>query len=452
MYNGTRIGERKMRQKKKNKLALVLIVLIATLGLGYAFLQTDLTINGTGKIAGSNWNIYFDNIQVTSGSATLQTGDSAPTINPTTLTDITYTITLKEPGEFYEFTVDVVNAGTLNAMVGTITKKINGTEISTTNPLPAYLNYAVTYSDDTSIEDNHLLSAGDTETYKVRLAFRTDINPSDLPTAGATLTLSFGVNYAQADENAVARSHGASPFVLPEGKTVNNLVTGDELCIEGSTTECFYLVSDTGDQLVLLAKYKLKVGREDYNLAYSTSTPGYGLQSSVLDYGGGVDFSYTNYWYDSANGRPYSNYGTTYPMDVYDSSFNVAPDFTRNDEEWFAVENYSIAYYVNLYKNTLESPEYGATIQSARLLTRSEATSLGCVFNDSYSSVNCPSNHFVRLSDYWLGTAGAYRTVWVLDEGGGYQSIYGYGAANLRITMTEIAGVRPVIIVSKSNI
>ena len=193
----------KRRKKKRNNLVLAFIVLVVTMSLGYAFLNTDLTISGTGKITASSWNVFFDNIQVTTGSVSLSTGDSAPTIEPTNKTTVSYIITLKEPGEFYEFTVDVKNTGTIDAMIGTITSKMNGTEINGTNPLPAYLDYNISYPSGVFIESNHLLSANSTETFKIRLEFRTDIDPSDLPTSGATLAFDYGINYIQADDNAI---------------------------------------------------------------------------------------------------------------------------------------------------------------------------------------------------------------------------------------------------------
>ena len=192
-----------MRSRKRNNWKLILVVILLTISLGYAFLQTDLTINGTSKINATSWDIHFEDLTPNPNSVTLSTGDVAPTIDSTTRTDITYTITLKEPGDFYEFEVAIVNGGTLDAMIGTISNKLNGTEISGTNSLPAYLSYTVTYSDNMPIAVNQLLEAGNSETIKVRLAFRTDIDPEDLPTEGATNTLSFGLSYVQADDNAV---------------------------------------------------------------------------------------------------------------------------------------------------------------------------------------------------------------------------------------------------------
>ena len=210
------------RKNQRNNYVLILIILIAVMSLGYAFLNTDLTINGTSKIPATSWNVFFDNVQITTGSVELSSGDVAPTIDSTTLTDISYIITLKEPGSFYEFTVDVKNTGTLDAMIGTITNKMNGVEISSTNPLPAYLNYSVTYSDGVPIEQNHLLEAGDTETYKVRVSFRTDIDPSDLPASGATISFSYGVHYIQSTNEAEERIHPVS-FATDSWETISKV-------------------------------------------------------------------------------------------------------------------------------------------------------------------------------------------------------------------------------------
>ena len=192
-----------MRRRKNNHLFILLLLVVIGLGIGYAFLSQDLTINGTGKVTANNWNIYFDNLVFNSGNVDLSTGDSAAVINPTTLTDVTYTITLQKPGDFYEFTVDVVNDGSIDAMIGSVSNKLGGVEIDATHPLPNYLNYSVTYSDGIAIAPNHLLEHGENETYKVRLEYRKDITANDLPSTNQTLTINFSVEYVQADENAV---------------------------------------------------------------------------------------------------------------------------------------------------------------------------------------------------------------------------------------------------------
>ncbi len=201
--------------KKRKDYLILLLLLLVGLSVGYALLQTDLKINGSSIIKGSSWNIHFDNLNVTNGSVELSTGDVAASIQSTN-TDINYTITLNTPGDYYEFTVDAVNAGTVDGMVESITSKLNNEPISS---LPLYLNYSVSYSDGKEIGVNHLLKAGKRETYKVRIEFKRDIDNNDLPTSAQTLSLNFGVVYVQADSNGVEVVH------LPNGMiyTVNKL-------------------------------------------------------------------------------------------------------------------------------------------------------------------------------------------------------------------------------------
>lgn len=111
--------------------------------------------------------------------------------------------------------MDAVNAGSIDGMVESVTSKLNDTVITT---LPAYLDYSVSYSDGVAIVPNHLLKAGESETYKVRIEFKKDISSSDLPTTVQTLTLDFGVVYIQADSNGVEVEHPLNGIVYTVNK------------------------------------------------------------------------------------------------------------------------------------------------------------------------------------------------------------------------------------------
>ena len=198
------------RRNKVESFLLILFLLLVGIGLGYAFLQTDLTITGISKYKNQTWNVHFEDLTMNPGNVSLSQDDVAATINQTTLTDITFTVTLQEPGDFYEFEVAAVNSGTMDAMIGLITNNLNNNPISSTNPVPAYAKYTATYSDGVEIAPNHLLEAGYSETYKVRVDYRTDIDPEDLPGAEQTLTYTFGVQYVQADANAIPVPHPVS--------------------------------------------------------------------------------------------------------------------------------------------------------------------------------------------------------------------------------------------------
>jgi hypothetical protein len=187
---------------------LIIFALICLVAIGYAAIVSNISIVGTAKIKTNNFDVHFENVSVTSGSVEINTtnGDSAATIEPTNRTRVDYSVTLANPGDFYEFTVKVVNGGGMDAMINTVTSKMNNVVIN--NNLPNYLEYNVTYEDGIAIANNHMLNSGDVETYKVRVAYSTNINPGDLPTTASTMNFSFSVNYIQKDSNAITRPVG----------------------------------------------------------------------------------------------------------------------------------------------------------------------------------------------------------------------------------------------------
>ncbi len=190
-----------MRATKGDRVKLILIAVLLLMGVGYAYLTTNLNINGTANVKKATWDVHFENINVTEGSVTTVT--QAPTINAD-LISINYAITLNEPGDFYEFTVDVKNSGTIDAMIGTVNSTINGVS---PGELPVYLNYSATYSDDIEIEENHLLAAGDKETYKIRLEYNANISPSDLPQTNQVYNINFSPTIIQKDSNSKPINH-----------------------------------------------------------------------------------------------------------------------------------------------------------------------------------------------------------------------------------------------------
>ena len=184
--------------KNNNKVQTLLIVLVLALGLGYAYINSDLNINGTAQVNSANWDVHWANIQVTNGSVSGTNVVTAPSISNGTT--VNYSIILNIPGDYYEFTVDAVNAGSIDAMIDTMEFKLNGATI--VNP-PEYLNYTVTYSDGGQLEENHELKANTTEKYKIRVEYRTDIELNQIPATNQNLLLSFGVAYRQATSSSI---------------------------------------------------------------------------------------------------------------------------------------------------------------------------------------------------------------------------------------------------------
>lgn len=178
-------------KKNKSKLiiALVLLLMVFT-SIGYAALSTTLNISGTANVAKAGWSLYFTNIAVTSGSVAATT---APAVSGTTTTSLTYAVSLTKPGDFYEFKVDVKNAGTLAAKLSAA-PSLSG--VSTAQDV--YINYTVTYSDGTAVKAGDTIAAGATKTLKVRVMYDTNVTASQLPTSAQTLSLKYSMTYVQA--------------------------------------------------------------------------------------------------------------------------------------------------------------------------------------------------------------------------------------------------------------
>ena len=165
-----------MKNRKKST-KLVLLVLLVCITLGYAALRTGLNINGTANVASSSWNVHFENYQMS--NATNITPTTEPEIIGTTTTSISYEVDLDEPGDLYEFSVEVVNGGSLDANISLV-YKYNGSEISQSNPVPAYIDYVVSDENGDPIVDNHRLNHGEREIVKVYIKYK-DNDASVLP-------------------------------------------------------------------------------------------------------------------------------------------------------------------------------------------------------------------------------------------------------------------------------
>ena len=95
-------------------------------------------------------------------------------------------------------------------MIDSPTKGVYATNGTTPKDLSDYLSYSVTYGDE--IESNHLLAAGHTETYKVMVEYKTDIDTSQIFSSADAIVFKFNVTYVQADSNATEKSVPSFPI------------------------------------------------------------------------------------------------------------------------------------------------------------------------------------------------------------------------------------------------
>lgn len=177
-------------KKSKSKLVVAFVLLLVmVITVGYSALSTSLQVTGTANVAKAGWSLYFSTVTVTSGSVTATT---APTASGTTTTSLSYAVSLTKPGDFYEFTVVVKNAGTMAAKLSAA-PTLNGVS----NAQDVYVNYTVAYSDGTAVKSGDIIAAGGSKTLRVRVAYDSNITASQLPTSAQTLNLTYSMNYVQ---------------------------------------------------------------------------------------------------------------------------------------------------------------------------------------------------------------------------------------------------------------
>ena len=179
-------------RKNKKRLYFTLLFLLAiSIGVGYAYLTSNLKINGTTKISKNTWDIHFQDVTMINNTVSA----ANPTLTSSN-TVVTFSPTLKTPGDEYSFSVKVVNAGSIDAMLSEVVKA----GVSTTQA--KYTEFSVTYLDGTAINVKDKLGAGKSLPLKVVVRYKDDITAADLPSSDQTLSLSMTLTYVQADSSA----------------------------------------------------------------------------------------------------------------------------------------------------------------------------------------------------------------------------------------------------------
>ena len=398
-----------IKDRKVLTLGLCLIlVCVFTLTIAYAALSAVLTISGNARVSAADWDIYLANPKVTNGSAT--------TIVPSIKTSSTveFSTTLSMPGDFYEFTIDVVNGGSIDAMIENVVKT---PELTTDQA--KFLKYEITYQNGESITNKQLLAKDTTMPIKVRIEYRKDLVAADLPTGQVVLDLALSLEYTQSDGTASAVTNNGvlKPIANGSIEDIGTVVT--------IGSEQFYTIGTEGDNVKLLSMYNLMVGNKvtafDLNTGDITMAPianPTGLQSS-----------------DAIGVRVDENVPAHLPW-----IGTVA--FATEDKHGTNYTDYSgslIETYVNDYEVAIEA--MGVNVESARLITKDElVNTFGC--NESENTCTGSAYPWIYATTYWSGSARGSNRVWSVGSNGGFGlDSYAYGYA---------AGVRPVITISKS--
>lgn len=213
-----------MEKERKIKILSLVALIVAVLGLTVAFaaLSQTLTINGTASVNAAEWDIHFANLSepVIEGDAT----STKPTLSGTSITG--YAATVTKPGDSVVYEFDIVNAGTVDAIISEVNKptkyfkcvevaQVSNDEscepydfnkdgyINASDTLEYYemINYGLYYVDTgKEVKKNDVLNVGDTK--RVKLVVEYNYDADELPKNNFTIvdeTNPITIEYVQVD-------------------------------------------------------------------------------------------------------------------------------------------------------------------------------------------------------------------------------------------------------------
>ena len=430
---------------KSNKIKIIvltfLILLVSVAGISYAYFSIQVTGNEEAssiRVSTALLKLIYTDTLVMEGRGIYPGWSQSKTIsveNDGTDT-VYYTIIWRDLFN------EVANNELLLSMTCSSNIQGNTCEGLSSTAIPLSL----TTTHNINIKENIEIEPGERHTYTVTVVFpelSTAQNYNQGKTFIGTLNIKEGQKPVQ-----FTRVGTDSTIGLPVVRSVSNPT--EEFydisnAINYSSLDSTFLTKINYDasKSILLAKYNLYVGQTCTSSSsctpISTSATGYGLQSadakgyvdSSTPRVGVVPFSGSStgngYWYDTSTSTIKTQYGTSYDAsNIYDTTYNTAPNYSVAFYNNAGNANYSIAYYVENYINVLGIDGAG------RLLTLTE-------FNEMTVAQRTNGAY------YWLGSAGNVS----------YVRYVGATSGDLRsnnFNHTSNYGVRPVIIVSTSDI
>lgn len=382
--------------KRNRKYIAIIVVLLLMIGVGYAALQSTLTLNGVGAFNRNSWEIVWDDIQIKSNVTYTDpdTGDETQgTVEYTdnTHTGIEYTAALLIPGDKFEFTVDMWNKGTVPAYASVVdrTTQMLVNEIETSE-YSRWFDYSIDYTDGRVIKPLNTLQPNERKNVTVTLELKADITNEDLQTLPSTFEGGISILFEQYKSNR---------------KNELPCETTGEVAL-GSTVTCanedFYVIAINSDDYTLLAKNRLDLEHDK--------------QSAN---GGNKVFAKSTYWYDDENDEIKSEYTNNY---VFDS----------NSKLYDHLDNYKHFLYLNDLDVDVKLPSL------------SDLTKSMCTEESGVYTCDTTTYAFLNSTSIWLGNASSKNNIYVLDSTDGITTD-GYN------TSTKY-GIRPVINVLKVDV
>lgn len=166
-----------MKLKNKN-----IILVLLFISIGFAVLTSNLSIIGTASFTDASFDVHFENAKVEDKNI----DDGTITIGNDTIS-ITSTGTFEKPGDYINTSFYVMNSGTMDAQLNTLT--IAGL----TNELKNYFSYTLTYDiGGSNVARGDVLRAGQGRKINLHIEYKYDVD--QLSTAN-NLNITTTMNY-----------------------------------------------------------------------------------------------------------------------------------------------------------------------------------------------------------------------------------------------------------------
>ncbi len=193
-----------MKTDRQTKIIAVIAMLVAIGGLSIAFaaLNQNITIDGSATVSKIGFKVEFQDLvkETPTGLVTIIT---EPTISASTTHVGDYDVIFTSPESSISYTMDIVNTGTLDAVLGSIdvpTPICTGTgenALVDAENVCNNLTYTLTYSDGSAIQVGDSLAAGDSENVRLTLSYG-EITVDELAKESVSISnLSININYTQ---------------------------------------------------------------------------------------------------------------------------------------------------------------------------------------------------------------------------------------------------------------
>lgn len=379
-----------IRNSKKLLIFALILFAWSTIGVGYAYLSSNLKLAGTANIAKTSWNIHFSNIKFDEGNVEATT--PAKIVNDTT---ISLDVSLESPGDKYSFNVDVVNSGTIDAMLTEIFK----TEL--TEEQQKYIEYTIKYSDGNEIKEKDLLKRNSKEILKIEIKYKDGNNytPNDI-----NAKLSFTLNYVQDDGtgNGTRIKYDLGDHELGNEDWYKTLSLDFEILDDTKIAYAKYCV--TTDEVCVPEKEITKTNNK-YNIAFSNNKEYQVACFKAVD-SKGNEYSRCSNKYKVDNEKPTISTVTIEPnddtmtitVDAKDSFSGISKYYYSKDSGTTYVES----EFPNYTFTSLDEGDYLATVYVEDIAGNiSEVTAKSTTIRHKSW---CEKNNLTNLSDCIIAT------------------------------------------------